>query len=391
MTSCGYAVLPELAGFFASQANLRQTKFPHGRLAVPFVNPECSSPHFKTEKAVGDSEQCVITTTTALSKFNDDLAASQFVAVMPHEMPVLMPGPMRTDMLTIRTGRRTFHILLIVERGLSLSAVKLLCEFSSHNVVYTHSPRGMRDFLFKTFAVSLICYDIKPDVSNAMGKRESSFADIARFLYDSTICRRGRIFSAQTKPSRQALWHRDIVVSLIFVFAEREIHPHRRRVAMAEQLTSEIVLSSGEEEEETEVLQRQQDEERERKHEERRRRQEQLQKEEEESVRARQEADDRRRRIEEQQRQIEEEARLVLEEQRAAEEKERDVLQRRRRLEDEQREDADRYSAMVEVRGRSRSGRRAEKTPERRVEKTPRSRDTRPSAGDRDRRHRERR
>merc|ERR1711911_164565 len=117
-------------------------------------------------------------------------------------------------MLTVRTLRRTFHILFIVEPGLSLSAVKLLCEFSSHNVVYTHSPRGMRDFLFKTFAVSLICYDIKPDVSNAMGKRESSIADIARFLYDSTICRRGRVFSTKTKPSRQALWHRDIVVSL---------------------------------------------------------------------------------------------------------------------------------------------------------------------------------
>ena len=103
--------------------------------------------------------------------------------------------------------------------------------------------------------------------------------------------------------------------------------------------------------------------------------QEQLRKEEEETVKARQEANERRGQIEEQQRQITEEARLVLEEQRAAKKKERDVLQRRRRLEEELREDADRYSAMVEVRGRSRSGRRVEKTPERRAETTLRGED----------------
>ena len=388
--------LPEVAGYFATRAKLPQTNFPFGRLAIPFVNQECPPAHFKTEKAVSGTEQCVVTSTSALSKLGDDLASSQFVAVLPHEMPVLMPGPMRTDMLTIRTARRTFHILLIAEPGLSLSAVKLLSEFSAHNVVYTHSPRGMRDFLFKTFAVSIVCYDIKPDVNNALQKRESSIADIARFLYDSTICRRGRVFSAQTKPSRQSLWHRDITASLIFIFAEKEIHPRRRQVAMAEQLTSEIVLSSGEEEEEAEILQRQQIEEREKKHDERRRLQEQLRKDEEEAVQARQHANERRRQIEEQQRQIEEEARLVLEEQRAAEESERDIMTRRRRFEEEEweggrREEADRYSEMVEVRSRSRSGRRVEKTPERRVEKTPQSRSSKSASRGRDHRTRDRR
>ena len=238
--------IPDVAAYFASLGNLPIPHLPRAREAVAFVNPECISDHGKFASLVEGVQQCVISSATGLEKLRADLDSSSVVVVMPHEKPRLLPGAERIDMLSVRTDGYTFHLLFAAVPEVALAAVRLLKEYSVAAVVYSHCPQGLQKFLSQKYSLSFEIYDIRPEVDEKVGKPNTSFGDLARHLCSATLCRRGRVFSAQIKPSRTALWHREIQISLIHAFIAR--YRPTQRQSSVERMVEYDVEDTAEEE-----------------------------------------------------------------------------------------------------------------------------------------------
>ena len=311
----------EAAEFFADRAGKplpSPSSNRDGARHVAFRNPPCDPNHNKMGAVLKDVGQFMVVSDAALNALGKELEQSDYIAMMSHEPPVLMPKASTFDMLTVRTKNQSFHFLIDGSPTFARRGINLLRSFADRGVIYGRNPQGMRKSLHETYGWLPPVTDVKPHLDNLLGK-SSSFTDIPRSLFRTGFCWRGRIYSAHVKPSRVALRHRELCTSFIYAYGGLRVRAHSSAQAEEE----EVDISNEDEDE-----WRAEDE---RRAEEKRRQAEQ---EEEDRKHREEELADQERRVaeraEEEKRVIDKERRRVAKEREAAKQKEGEEARRER-------------------------------------------------------------
>ena len=311
-----------------------------------FLDQSCSDTHVEVNRLLDNVSEVYVTTEAEVERLRQELEATQCVAVMHHEPPRLLPRAPRLDMLSVRTIHSIFHIPTSNKCifGYALNWIK---QFNNDKTIYARSPQGLIRILVEVYGWLPNFVDVKPNMDQALGTPNSTFSELARFLTNSTgICWIGKVFSADLKPSRTALRHRSIFLSLVYSFSVMEVGTHRvlerqeqeERDAAAAEAAAEQRRQEEEERQREEEEQRRQEEERQRQEEERQR----LEDEERRMQREQEKISSKIRRLEEEKRRLAEEwdrrthrhqeveDRHQREERRRREERDRDEERRRR-------------------------------------------------------------
>ena len=250
---------------------------------IEFTDLSCDTrQHRLTAPTMNDIGQCFVNDDLALHLLRTELAGSKFISIMHHEPPKTLPNAGKCDLISIRTRNRGFHISPITDPGESHDAIGILRSFDG--IVYAWCPQGLYNILLRNYGWNANFYDITPHLENHIHRnlqeeRKATLTDVSYILFNCAPCWRGRTFSWHKRPSRPAMRHREIILSLIYVLGEREIKAH-------EQSAGADIQEAGEDwGEEAEERRRHLEEE------ERRRQEEESRRQEEE--RQRQEVDDR--------------------------------------------------------------------------------------------------
>ena len=307
----------EAAEFFAEKAG-KPLPTPASPKRLAFRNPPCDPNHNKMGAVLKDVGQFMVVSEAAINALTKELEQSDYIAMMSHEPPVLMPKASTFDMLTIRTKNQSFHLLIDNSPRYALRGINLLRSFADRGTIYGRNPQGMQKSLHETYGWHPPVTDVKPHLDGLL-KKSSSFTDLPRSLFRTGFCWRGRIYSAHVKPSRVALRHRELCTSFVYAYGGLRVRAHSSAQAEEE----EVDISNEDEDE-----WRAEDE---RRAEEKRRQAEQ---EEEDRKHREEELADQERRVaeraEEEKRVIDKERRRVAKEREAAKQKEGEEARRER-------------------------------------------------------------
>ena len=248
---------------------------------IDFKDPACNTrQHRLTAPTMQNIGQVFISDYLTLEILRSELLTSKFISLMHHEPPKTLPLAAKCDLISIRTRNQVFHILPITYPAASRDAIGVLRSFEG--TVYVRSPQGLYKILLEAYGWSASFFDITPYLENHVyhnlqEDRLTTFSDVSHILFNCAPCWSGKVFSAHKCPSRRAIQHREIAVSLVYVLGQQRIKAH-------DQSAGADTRRAGDEEEER----RRQEEERHRQEEEELRRQEEedrLQQEEEERIR----------------------------------------------------------------------------------------------------------
>ena len=215
-----------LAVFLAEENNLTPPALPDSDSDLRFIDQPCPPTHSDLARVMLNVKEAFIVTEGDIQLLINQLKASQCVTLMHHEPPEKLPGAPRMDMLSIRTNDYVFHIPTVNNRLLRY-AINWLKEFNYDRIIYARNPHGLIRILTEVYGWHPHVTDIKPDANRLVNKPNSNFSDIARFLFQVSVCWRARWFSAHFKPSRSALRHESIRISLVHAFAVRHVGTHR--------------------------------------------------------------------------------------------------------------------------------------------------------------------
>ena len=292
--------IPLLATVLASEANIPvPVAAGASDETVPFKNPPCPPEHRALQHLIHDVRQAIVYNERTLDLFKNTLASSSFIVIAHHEPPAELPGAERIDMLSVRTSSHCFHVLSTPTPDLFQSFINTLRCFAARGVLYARHPQGLQRILVDRFAWNPVIVDIHLLVDKKVGKKNSSFTELSRHLTNSPFCWSGSTFSAHIRPSKTALLHRDLYVSVIYAFVCRNID-ELRELVQQQQADEGAAAAREEEQEKEEETRRIADEEARRIEEEEEARRIELQEREEELLRRREEHARRRRATEEQ-------------------------------------------------------------------------------------------
>ena len=224
--------LIEIAEQLAEKYNLPKPEpsaVPGVAQLIPLRDWPCHPDHYKLmKKTMNGVNQVIINSDTSLEIFKAEMEKNWCITLMHHEPPLTMPRKESHDMLIIRSAEHVFHVLTTANPAFARKVVNALQVFYNANgVIYARSPQGLLKILHDEYSWKPQICDIQPYVNEKTGKSNASFADIPRLICDNAAyCWRGRTFSANTRPSRTALRHRDMYISTIHKFAIEHIAIH---------------------------------------------------------------------------------------------------------------------------------------------------------------------
>ena len=198
------------------------------------VDPPCEVDHSNFATLINDKREIFVMGESTLESFRKDIQYSPCLAIMHHEPPYLMPGAPRIDMLTVRTEKACYHLPTQMD-SIFRTALNWLKCYNEDNTIYARNPQVATRYICDAYGWFPNFHDIRPHVDNIVHSQSSSFTDIAQLLVNSECCFRGRVFSAHVRPSKAALHHRFIFVSLIYEFGARHVGAHREDASSQEE------------------------------------------------------------------------------------------------------------------------------------------------------------
>ena len=221
--------IPDVAERIASRFDLPMP-FPSfndpNRPDVDFRNPTCHADHVKAASVMNNVTEVVVVTETALESFREELKVSNCLALNHHEPPYLMPTTTRIDLISVRTLNCVFHLPTTIDDVITAAFIGQLKIYNENGVIYARYPYGQSKTLLESFGWSPALTDVRPYVDRLLGKNAASLAELADKVVGGGICWRAKVFTASVIPSRMALTHRAIVVSLIYKFGVKFVRTH---------------------------------------------------------------------------------------------------------------------------------------------------------------------
>ena len=190
------------------------------------IDPPCEVDHSNFASFMHNKRETYVMGENTLETFRKDIQYSQCLAIMHHEPPYLMPGAPRIDMLTVRTEKACYHLPTHLD-SIFRTALNWIKCYNEDNTIYARNPQVATKYICDAYGWFPNFYDIRPHVDDLVRSESSSFTNIAQLLVNSECCFRGKVFSAHVRPSKAALHHRCLFVSLVYEFAVRHVGVHR--------------------------------------------------------------------------------------------------------------------------------------------------------------------
>ena len=236
--------IPDLARFLASQSDLPEPFIPPSSFNTAFVDAACTIDHSRTACSTRGLGEVFINNDCTLGVFRQELLKSDFITLIHHEPPRLLPRADPLDMISIRTKGYIFHVFPKPSPYPFRATLDLLKLYEQDRTIYTWSPAGLCKILCDRFGWIPRVFDLKPKLIEVLQKDNVTHSDLSRKLFQCPLCWRARIFSAHVRPSLLAINHRAIVACIIHEAATHLVHE-----PWVAEMTQEQLDVSGEAEE----------------------------------------------------------------------------------------------------------------------------------------------